>query len=119
MTVDFYAPTFLGHDLHSDAHRYPCNIPSLARSLDSVSLNGFMASTAPLKLDVNAQRDVAEQESSSADGSEAAVRYPGPDIEVMSHSSSGGSKDEQTHEPLLSPNEERFVMYPIRWVLAV
>ena len=113
MTVDFYTPTFLGHDLHSDVHRNRCTIPSLARSLDTVCLNGLMSSSAPLKLDVGAQGDVAD--SSSADGSEQAERHPSAEMEAMSSSSSGVSNDEHTDEPLLSPNEERFVMYPIRW----
>ncbi len=115
MTVDFCGPNFLGRDLHSDVHHYPCSIPSLARSLDSVHLNGFVPRSPPLKLDVATPRDVAEHDSRSADVGEAEDGRPsGADIDVMSPSSSNSSRNEESDEPLLSPNGERFVMYPVR-----
>lgn len=114
MTVECYSPGFLGHDLHTAVQHYPCTIPSLARSLDSVHLNGMATRPVSLKADIAAHRDVADLDLRRADSSEEAANCPDTKVNGSLASSSSVSEDAGELEPLLSPNEERFVMYPVR-----
>ena len=119
MTVECYSPTFLGHDLHTAVQHYPCTVPSLSRSLDAVHLNGMATRPVSLKAHIAAHRDVADLDSSRASSSEEAANCPGPQANDSSASSQSMSEDAGEHEPLLSPNEERFVMYPVRYGASV
>lgn len=113
MTVDCVGPTFLGRDLQSDLNRHPCSVSSLARSLDSIHLNGIMASPSFMKNEA-AHRDVAGLDARNAGLEEKAAASSVTSEEESLASFSGSHAATDNNEPLLSPNEERFVMYPVR-----
>ncbi|KAK9918696.1 hypothetical protein WJX75_006075 [Coccomyxa subellipsoidea] len=68
-----------------------------------------------LKRTTAPQRDVAELDLRRAGGGEEAVSQSVYEEQVGLSSSPCLSRDADGHEPLLSPNEERFVMYPVRY----
>ncbi|CAL8470167.1 g9709 [Coccomyxa elongata] len=68
-----------------------------------------------LKADIAAYRDVADLDLRRADSSEEAANCPDTKVNDLSASISSMSEDAGEHEPLLAPNEERFVMYPVRY----
>jgi hypothetical protein len=114
MTVDCCASTFLGPDLALDDSDYAGFAPSLGQSEHQMHLNGMSEPSSSLKRTTAPQRDVAELDLRRAGGGEEAVSQSVYEEQVGLSSSPCLSRDADGHEPLLSPNEERFVMYPVR-----
>ncbi len=118
MTVDCCTPSYLDRDQHSGVADYACSAPSSNVLHHKAHMNGTSLPSSSLKRSVAAQTDVAELDSSRQGGGKEAVEQCNGQREEQVALSSGVSRDADADEPLLSPNEERFVMYPVRRVYA-